>query len=104
MSQIFFSLHRLMTMRVTVVIVTHFSLYNFRELKDPFSQTWFLNISLFETFKELRSLDLYYHGITSWIKNNDGMLASYLFYFYYLHGLFGSQYRATIFIQINLRP
>ena len=59
--------------------VTHLSLHNIRNL-DSFWQSstrdnvWFLNVSLFETFKELRSLCLSYNAIAGWIENYEGML------------------------------
>ncbi|KAL4629127.1 hypothetical protein ACB092_05G286800 [Castanea dentata] len=61
--------------------VTHLSLHNIWEfdtdsilgfsssyLKD---MVWFLNVSLFESFKELRSLDLSLNAIGGWIEHKD---------------------------------
>ncbi|KAL4629144.1 hypothetical protein ACB092_05G287300 [Castanea dentata] len=60
--------------------VTHLSLHNIWEFdiesdiyfNSPFyfkDMVWFLNVSLFESFKELRSLDLSYNGIGGWIEH-----------------------------------
>ncbi|KAM4113351.1 hypothetical protein ACJW30_05G214200 [Castanea mollissima] len=56
--------------------VTHFSLHNiwaFETEVDPSfyfeDMVWFLNVSLFESFKELRSLDLSFNGIGGWIEH-----------------------------------
>ena len=60
--------------------VTHLSLRNIWEFDDYFfypsdfkDMVWFLNVSLFETFKELRSLDLSFNAIGGWIEHK-GML------------------------------
>ena len=64
--------------------VTHLSLHNIWEFdiepNDYFFYTfnfehmvWLLNVSLFESFKELRSLDLSYNAIGGWIERK-GML------------------------------
>ena len=67
--------------------VTHLSLHNIWELRtsseeedDYFLYTfyfqdmvWFPNVSLFESLKELRSLDLSYNAIGGWIEHK-GML------------------------------
>ena len=64
--------------------VTHLSLRNIGEVHikpayyDPDSfdyedRAWFLNVSLFESFKELRSLDLSLNAIGGWIEHK-GML------------------------------
>ena len=64
--------------------VTHLSLHNIWEFDiepdDYFSYTfdfkyivWLLNVSLFESFKELRSLDLSINAIGGWIEHK-GML------------------------------
>ena len=64
--------------------VTHLSLHNIWEFDtkskdysyyvfDFKDMVWFLNISLFETFKELRGLDLSFNAIGGWIEHN-GML------------------------------
>nr|POF24470.1 lrr receptor-like serine/threonine-protein kinase gso1 [Quercus suber] len=54
--------------------VTHLSLHNIWEFDDYFNlkdMVWFLNVSLFESFKELRSLDLSYNAIGGWIEHKD---------------------------------
>ena len=43
--------------------------YHYYGLKDVI---WFLNVSLFETFQELESLNLSYNAIGDWIEN-EGM-------------------------------
>ena len=60
--------------------VTHLFLHNLwefdTELVDYFDfkhMVWFLNVSLFESFKELRSLDLSFNAIGGWIEHK-GML------------------------------
>ena len=60
--------------------VTHLFLHNLwefdTELVDYFNfnhMVWFLNVSLFESFKELRSLDLSFNAIGGWIEHK-GML------------------------------
>ena len=67
--------------------VTHLSLHNIWEfptsseesyddfLYSPYFEdmVWFLNVSLFESLKELRSLDLSFNGIGGWIEHK-GML------------------------------
>ena len=35
---------------------------------------WYLNVSLFETFKELRSLDLLSNSIGGWIEDEDTLI------------------------------
>ncbi|GMY38346.1 receptor-like protein 13 isoform X7 [Fagus crenata] len=53
--------------------VMELNLNDMRELYDYyFYETWSLNISLFDTFKELRSLNLSSNGIGGWIEN-EGM-------------------------------
>ncbi|KAM4113366.1 hypothetical protein ACJW30_05G215600 [Castanea mollissima] len=56
--------------------VTHLSLHNIKEIdieQIPYfylgDTVWFLNISLFESFMELRSLDLSANGIGGWIEH-----------------------------------
>ncbi|XP_075666491.1 receptor-like protein 14 isoform X2 [Castanea sativa] len=56
--------------------VTHLSLHNIWEFDVHFYYTfgfkdmvWFLNVSLFESFKELRSLDLSFNAIGGWIEH-----------------------------------
>ena len=72
--------------------VTHLSLHNFwefdTELVDYFyfndmNMGWFLNVSLFESFKELRSLDLSFNAIGGWIEHK-GMLIYIYIYIYIL--------------------
>ena len=63
--------------------VTHLSLHNIWEFDTEESYfiyfsnfeyiVWFLNVSLFESFKELRSLDLSVNAIGGWIEHK-GML------------------------------
>ena len=60
--------------------VTHLSLHNIWEFDEYFylsyefyQMVWFLNVSLFESFKELRSLDLASNAIGGWIEHK-GML------------------------------
>ncbi|KAL0012857.1 hypothetical protein SO802_007965 [Lithocarpus litseifolius] len=70
--------------------VTHLSLHNIWEFDmevEPFDyylgysfefkdMAWFLNVSLFESFKELRSLDLSFNAIGGWIEHKgfEGLL------------------------------
>ena len=70
--------------------VTHLFLHNLWEfdieLVDYFDlkdMVWFLNVSLFETFKELRSLDLSFNAIGGWI-DHKGMLIYIFSVSYYL--------------------
>ncbi|KAL4629137.1 hypothetical protein ACB092_05G287000 [Castanea dentata] len=56
--------------------VTHLSLHNIWEFDVYFyypfdfeDMVWFLNVSLFESFKELRSLDLSFNAIGGWIEH-----------------------------------
>ncbi|KAM4113349.1 hypothetical protein ACJW30_05G214000 [Castanea mollissima] len=50
--------------------VTHLSLHNIWEFDEYFYiWRWFLNASLFDTFKELRGLDLSFNGIGGWIEH-----------------------------------
>ncbi|KAM4113353.1 hypothetical protein ACJW30_05G214400 [Castanea mollissima] len=62
--------------------VTHLSLHNIWEFDADYifydfyssefkAMVWFLNVSLFESFKELRSLDLSVNGIGGWIEHKD---------------------------------
>ena len=71
--------------------VTHLSLHNIWEFdiapnEYPFyvylvrDKVWFLNVSLFEGFKELRSLDLSSNAIGGWIEHK-GMLIYIIFLF-----------------------
>ena len=60
--------------------VTHLSLYNLWEN----DRVWFPNVSLFESLKELRSLDLSYNTIGGWMEHEDGMLVYILSVSYYL--------------------
>ena len=65
--------------------VTHLSLHNIWEfdIEGPYDyffytfdfkdMAWLLNVSLFESFKELRSLDLSFNAIGGWIEHK-GML------------------------------
>ena len=70
--------------------VTHLSLHNIwefdTELIDYFdfkdmvkSESRFLNVSLFETFKELKSLDLSFNAIDGWIEHKGMLIISTLF-------------------------
>ncbi|XP_075666070.1 receptor-like protein 14 [Castanea sativa] len=60
--------------------VTQLSLHNIRGL-DSYNYflidvVWFLNVSLFESFPELKSLNLSLNGIGGWIENEDFILGS----------------------------
>ena len=65
------------TCNITTGHVTHLSLHNIRDFieYDYYEKhnAWFLNVSLFETFKELRSLNLSSNYIVGWVEN-EGML------------------------------
>ncbi|KAK7843771.1 receptor-like protein 13 [Quercus suber] len=63
--------------------VTHLSLHNiwdweFHTEMDPLGffeyMVWFLNVSLFESFKELRSLDLSFNAIGGWIEHKGSQI------------------------------
>uniref|UniRef100_A0A7N2LVJ4 Leucine-rich repeat-containing N-terminal plant-type domain-containing protein n=1 Tax=Quercus lobata TaxID=97700 RepID=A0A7N2LVJ4_QUELO len=61
------------TCNITTGHVTHLSLHNIRDFieYDYYEKhnAWFLNVSLFETFKELRSLNLSSNYIVGWVEN-----------------------------------
>ena len=66
--------------------VTHLSLHNIWEFDDYFYYSYefyymvsFLNVSLFKSFKELRSLDLSFNAIGGWVEHK-GMLISVSYY------------------------
>ena len=64
------------TCNYTTGHVTHLSLHIIWEIKRVdylYFMPWFLNASLFDTFKELRGLDLSLNAIGGWIKHK-GML------------------------------
>ena len=55
-----------------------------------FDKIWRLNISIFQAFKELRSLNLSFNEIGGWIEN-EGMFESCFFFFFFssfIHVLF----------------
>ncbi|KAK7826593.1 receptor-like protein 56 [Quercus suber] len=63
--------------------VTQLSLHNIRDLYfycdefyyyDRKNIIWFLNVSLFETFQELKSLNLSCNAIGGWIENEDSRM------------------------------
>ena len=64
------------TCNYTTGHVTHLSLHIIWEIKRVdylYFMPWFLNASLFDTFKELRGLDLSLNAIGGWIEHK-GML------------------------------
>ena len=54
-----------------------------------YDKIWRLNISLFQAFKELRSLNLSFNEIGGWIEN-EGMFESCFFFFFssFIHVFF----------------
>ena len=64
--------------------VTHLSLHKI-DIDFYFKDiVWFLNVSLFESFKELRSLDLSFNAIGGWIEHKGNVNIYHLSVSYYL--------------------